>query len=72
MAHQSHPPWCYRPNIRKKYKLWRSSLPSFLQRPVTSSHLGPNIIHSNAFSHTQSGPLISDEVSHPSKQQAKL
>jgi hypothetical protein len=30
--------------LGEEYKLWSSSLCSFLQSPVTSSHFGPNIL----------------------------
>jgi hypothetical protein len=50
------------------YKLWSSSLCSFLQPPVTSSLFGPNILLNTLFSYTLS--LCSclndrDQVSHP-------
>jgi hypothetical protein len=40
--------------LRKWYKLWSSSLWSFLQPPVTSSLFGPNILLSTLFSNTLS------------------
>jgi hypothetical protein len=33
--------------LGEEYKLWSSSLPSFLQSPVTSSLFGPNILLSS-------------------------
>jgi hypothetical protein len=36
----------------EEYKLWSSSLCSFLQPPVTSSLFGPNILLSTLFSNT--------------------
>jgi hypothetical protein len=36
----------------EEYKLWSSSLCSFLQSPVISSLLGPNILLSTLFSNT--------------------
>jgi hypothetical protein len=38
--------------LDKEYKLWSSSLCSFLQSPVTSSLFGPNILLSTLFSNT--------------------
>jgi hypothetical protein len=38
--------------FREEYKLWSSSLCSFLKCPVTSSHFGPNIFISTLFSNT--------------------
>jgi hypothetical protein len=52
----------------EQYKLWSSSLYSFLQSPVTSSLLGPNILLSTLFSNTLSlwsSQTIRDQVSHP-------
>jgi hypothetical protein len=40
--------------LGKEYKLWSSSLCSFLQPPVTSSLHGPNILLSTLFSNTLS------------------
>jgi hypothetical protein len=46
-------PLTYNPNIfGDVYKLWRSSLWSFLHSLVTSSLLGPNILLSTLFSDT--------------------
>jgi hypothetical protein len=53
-ASQYHPLWSNdRNNIFEEYKLWSCSLCNFLQSPVTSSLLGPNIFLSTYFSHTQ-------------------
>jgi hypothetical protein len=54
--------------FREEYKLWRSSLCSFLEPPVTSSLFDQNIILSNLFSNTFSlcsGLNFGDQVSHP-------
>jgi hypothetical protein len=54
--------------LREEYKLWSSSLCSFLQPPVTSSLFGPNILHNTLFSNTLSlcsSLNVRDEVSHP-------
>jgi hypothetical protein len=40
--------------LGEQYKLWSSSLYSFLQYPVTSSHFGPNILLNTLFSNTLS------------------
>jgi hypothetical protein len=37
----------------EEYKLWGSSLCSFLQSPVTSSLFGPNILLSTVLKHRQ-------------------
>jgi hypothetical protein len=48
------------------YKLWNSSLCSFLQSPVTSSLFGPNILLSALFSNYLSSSLnVRDQVLHP-------
>jgi hypothetical protein len=52
----------------EEYKLWSSSLRSFLQSPVTSSLFGPNIHLSILFSNTLSlcsSLNVRDQVSHP-------
>jgi hypothetical protein len=57
----SHSPWL-------EYKLWNSSLCSFLQPPVTSSLFGPNILVNTLFSNTLSlcsSLNVRDQVSHP-------
>jgi hypothetical protein len=54
--------------LGEEYKLWRSSLCSFLQPPVTSSLLGPNILLSTLFSNALSlgsSLNVKDQVSHP-------
>jgi hypothetical protein len=40
--------------LGEEYKLWSSSLCSFLQTPITSSHFGPNVLHRTVFSSTLS------------------
>jgi hypothetical protein len=57
------------------YKLWSSSLCSFLQPPVTSSHLRPNILLSTLFSHTFSlcsSLIVRDKCLTHTEPQAKL
>jgi hypothetical protein len=54
--------------LGEQYKLWSSSLCSFLQHPITSSLFGPNIPLSNLFSSTLSLCSylnIRDHVSRP-------
>jgi hypothetical protein len=54
----------------EEYWSWSSSLWSFLYSPVTSSHLGPNILLNAVFSNTlilRSSLNVSDQVSHPYK-----
>jgi hypothetical protein len=63
MPCQSHPPWLDR---SKGYKLWTSSIRSFLQPPVTSSLFGPSILNT-LFSNTLSlwsSFNVRDQVSH--------
>jgi hypothetical protein len=49
----SHPPWLDHSNyLREEYKLWSSSLCSFLQPPVTSFLFDPNILLNTLFSNT--------------------
>jgi hypothetical protein len=47
-----------------EYKLWNSSLCSFLQPPITSL-FGPNILLSTLFANTFSFLNVRDQVSHP-------
>jgi hypothetical protein len=50
------------------YKLWSSWLRSFLQSPVTSSLIGPNILFSTLFSNTlslRSSLNVREKVLHP-------
>jgi hypothetical protein len=59
----------------EEYKLRSSSLRSFLQPPVTSSLLGPNILLSTLFSNTLSLRFsfnIRDQVSHPYRTTGKI
>ena len=61
--------------LGEEYRLLSSSLCSFLQSPVTSSLLGPNILLSALFSNTLSLRLslnVSDQVSHPYKTIGKI
>jgi hypothetical protein len=54
--------------LGEEYKLWSSSLCSFLERPVTSFLFGPNILFSTLFSNTLSPYSflnVRDQVSHP-------
>jgi hypothetical protein len=60
--------------LGEEYKPCSSSLCSFLQPPVTSSLLGPNILRSTLFSNTLNlcSPLnVRDQVSHPYKTTVK-
>jgi hypothetical protein len=59
----------------KEYKLWSSSLCSFLQSPITSSLLGPNILLSTLFSNAFnlcSSVNVRDQVSHPYRSTDKI
>jgi hypothetical protein len=74
----SHPR-CYQPNnicwLVACYKLWSISLCSFLQPPVTSFLLGPNIFPSILFSNTLnlcSSRNVRDHVSRPYKITGKI
>ena len=61
--------------LGEKYRSLSSSLCSFLQSPVTSSLLGPNIFLSTLFSNTislRSSLNVSDQVSHPNKTTGKI
>jgi hypothetical protein len=51
----SHTPWLDHSNYTcEEYKLWSSSLCSFLQPPVTSSLFGPNILLNTLVSNSES------------------
>jgi hypothetical protein len=56
------------------YKLFSSLLCNFLQLPVTSSLLGPNILLSTVLKHPQSINSLhtGDQVSHPHKTTGKI
>jgi hypothetical protein len=61
--------------LGEEYKLWGSSLCSFLQPPVTSSLFGPNILLNTLFSDTlnQCSSLnVRDQVSHPYRTTGKI
>jgi hypothetical protein len=61
--------------LGEKYKLWSSSLCSFLQPPVTLSLFSPNILLSTLFSNTDrvySSLNIGDQVSHPYRTSGKI
>jgi len=56
MPNPSHTSRFYHTNILVEvYRSLRSSLCSFLHSPVTSSLLGPNILHNTLFSKTDNG-----------------
>jgi hypothetical protein len=57
----------------EEYKLWSTSLCSFLHLPVTSSLLGPNILLSTLFSNTLNlCSSLRDQVLHPYKTTVNL
>jgi hypothetical protein len=59
----------------EEYKLWSSSLCSYLQPPVTSSLFGPNILLNTLFSNTLSlcsSINVRDQVSHPYRTTGKI
>jgi hypothetical protein len=61
--------------LGEEYKPCSSSLCNFLQPPVTSSLLGPNIFLSTLFSNTLnlcSSLIVRDKVSHPYKTTGKI
>jgi hypothetical protein len=76
MPYPSHPPWLDHSNYTwKEYKLWSSSLCSFLQPPVASSLLDPHILLNNLFSNTLSlcsSLNVRDQVSHPCRTTGKI
>jgi hypothetical protein len=61
--------------LGEKYKLWSSSLCSFLQPPVTSSLFGPNILLNTLFSDTLSlcsSLNVRRQVPHPYRTTGKI
>jgi hypothetical protein len=56
--------------LGEKYKLWISSLCSFLQSPVTSSLFGPNILLSTLS--LCSSLNVRDQLSHPYRTTGKI
>jgi hypothetical protein len=61
--------------LGEECELWNSSLCSFLQPPITSSFLGPNILLSTLFNNTLSlcsSLNVRDQVSHPHKTTGKI
>jgi hypothetical protein len=61
--------------LGEEYKLWSSSLRSFLQPPVTSSLFDPDIFLSTLFSNTLSlwsSLHVRDQVSHPYRTTGKI
>jgi hypothetical protein len=58
-----------------EYRLWSSSLCSFLQSPFTSYLLGPNILLSTLFWNTLNlcySLNVTEQVSHPFKTTGKI
>jgi hypothetical protein len=61
--------------LGEEYKLWSSSLCSFLQPPVTSSLIRPNSLLNTLFSNTLSlcsSHNVRDQVSHPYRTTGKI
>jgi hypothetical protein len=61
--------------LGEEYKLWSSSLCSFLQHPVTSYLFGPNILLITLFTNTLSlcsSPKVGNQVSHPYRTTDKI
>jgi len=61
--------------LGEEYKSFTSSLCILLHSPVTSSHLGPNILLNTMFSNTLSflySRNVSDQVSHPYRTTVKI
>jgi hypothetical protein len=76
MPCSSHPPWLNRSFILgEEYKLWSSSLCSFLQSPITLSLFGQNMLLSTLFSNTLSLCFtlnVRHQVSHPYRTTGKI
>ena len=67
--------FCNQNVLGEEYRSSSSSLCSFLHSPVTSSHLGPNILLNTLFSNTLSLGFslnVSDQVSHSHKTRGKI
>jgi len=61
--------------LGEDYRSFSSSLCNLLHSPVTSSHLGPNILLNTMFSNTfsfLSSRIVNDQVSHPYKKTGKI
>jgi hypothetical protein len=75
MSSPPHPLWFIHPNnLREEYRLWSSSLCSFLHDP-SSSLSGPNILLNTLFSKTLSlcsSPKVKDQISHPYSTTGKI
>ena len=74
-AHLILPDLITRTILGEEYRLLCSSLRSFLYSPVTSSHVGPNILLNTLYSYTLSlhpSFNVSDQVSHPYKTKRKF
>jgi hypothetical protein len=65
----------YRKRFGEQYRSRSSSFCRFMHSPVTSSLLGPNILHNNLFSSAlslRSSLNLSDQVLHPYKTTGKI
>jgi hypothetical protein len=75
VPHPSHSPWLYHSNhVCEDYKLWKSSLWTFLQHPVTASFLGPDILINwlTLFPDTSNICSVRDKFNGHTKQVIKL
>jgi len=76
MPHPSHSSWFYHSHdIGWAVEIIKFLICSFLQSPITSSLLGPNILLNTLFSNTpslRSSLNVSDQVSHPYKTTGKI